>query len=385
MEAGLRILLLCNAFKGALSSVEAAEILQKSLGSHSKVPLQMHSLPLCDGGDGTMEILASHFGAAKLQAEAADAHGRPTSNVLAWLEAEKMAIMDMATVVGIASLDRQQLDPRKSSTYGLGLLMKAALARGAEKIILGIGGSASMDGGVGLLAALGFRLMDDQGQPLSFLPQACDIPSFLLNIAAVLPPEDETIFQHLSSLLVLQDVPHCLSGKDGAVQVFGPQKGMKPEDAPEFEEALIHFATILGKSSALHHAGVGAAGGVSLGLSLLPGFKAVSGSDFMVKTYALETLIRESDLVITSEGRLDQQSEQGKLSARLTSLCEEAGIPLIHFVGEHQSSTPGRTSVVSINKAGLSPEENMSRCGEHLQQAAKAWAATLPAGFEARK
>jgi glycerate 2-kinase len=385
MEAGLRIVLLCNAFKGALSSAEAAEILLESVQQHASVPLQMHSLPLCDGGDGTMELLASHFGATKLQAEAMDAHGRSSSNALAWLEAEKMAILDMASVVGIASLDRQQLDPRKSSTYGLGLLMKAALARGAEKIILGIGGSASMDGGIGLLAALGFRLMDDQGQPLSFLPQACDIPSFLLKIATVLPPEDETIFQQLGSLLVLQDVPHRLSGKDGAVQVFGPQKGMKPGDASEFEEALIHFATNLGKSSALHHAGVGAAGGVSLGLSLLPGFEATSGPEYLVTLYGLEALIRESDLVITTEGRLDTQSEQGKLSALLTGLCEKEAVPLVYFVGENLSTIPSKERIISINKPGLPLEENMAYCAEHLREAAQKWAATLPAGFEARK
>jgi glycerate kinase len=385
MEKGLRILLLCNAFKGALSSSQAADILEQSIQEHAGAPVQIKALPLCDGGDGTMEILAKHYKASIQEMEALDALGRACRTGYAFLQQERLAIMDLASVVGIAALQGSELQPHKASSYGLGQVLQQALEKGAQRVMMGLGGSASMDGGMGLLAALGYTFFDAEGKKRTFQAGISDIPSFMQGIHRVDPPEKKEALHSLQSLIVLQDVPHLLTGKEGAVHVFGPQKGMKPNEEVVFEEALRHFARVMGQEQLLHHKGIGAAGGVSLALSLLPGFEPVSGPDFILQLLKVREELEQADVAITTEGRLDVQSEHGKLAAAVGRLSADAGIPVICFTGENRSSQRDAWRIWEINKFGLPLEDNLRHCGLHLREAAGKWAATLPDVLPARK
>jgi glycerate kinase len=365
----MKVLLLPNAFKGALSAIEACKLMEDALQSNATGPLQLQSFPMADGGDGTAEVLQRLFGGVKKEIAGVDAMGEPAVSCFIWHEARQEAYVDLASQVGIALLKPGTLNPRLASSFGLGLCMKAISDFKPSKIILGLGGSASIDGGLGLLAALGFSFSDESGSTLHFQAGKTDLIPFIKAIKRIHPPKNAASFPNVEVLL---DVRHPVLGRMGCVHKFGKQKGLVEPDFLLFETSLRKWARVMNRENLLYAQGMGAAGACPLGLSLLPKVHFQPGADYLLSAIHLDEIIHDADLIISTEGRLDQQSLNGKLTGQVLHYCKKYSKDLWLLVGEDAlSNPPENLKVISINNPTLPLETNMKQCPEHLEEAVK--------------
>lgn len=365
-----------DKFKGSCTAREAADAIVLGLRDAWGDRLPVKVIPLADGGDGTVAAFLDG-GAAPQSIQTVNALGAPVEATYARLGST--AILEMAAVSGLAQL-ALPLAPRSATTYGTGLLIADALAHGATRIVLGIGGSASTDGGGGALAALGVRFLDGAGHVLESTPAA------LTKLASVdvagLDPRLAAV-----SLEIACDVESPLLGPNGAAAVFGPQKGAAPDDVVFLEGVLTRFADVASAATGRDlraMPGAGAAGGLGWGLATFAGAKLVRGFDIVADLTGLATALEGAALCVTGEGRIDRQSLDGKVVGGVADLAVRAGVEVVAIGGsvdplaEPELCRRGVTCIALIDDPAQR-ERAMREAPAFIRAAAACWARLRPA------
>lgn len=323
----MKILLAPDSFKGSLSAPEVAANLRE--GILRVVPeAQMDMLPVADGGEGTCMAIVAALGGEIIEAEVTGPNGNRVNAYFG--RAGDMAIIEMAAASGLHLAPRDALRPREATTYGTGELMLHALNAGCKRVLLGIGGSATTDGGAGMAQALGVRFLDANGQELS--PGGGSLGSLMQVDTSCMDPRVQEC-----EWIVASDVSNPLCGEAGCAAVYGPQKGCTPQDIEVLDRNLKHYARLLKEQLGKDIAdipGAGAAGGLGAGLMAFCNATLKSGVDTVLNAVNFDERVKDADLVITGEGRIDYQSAYGKLPVGVARRAKAiAGAPVIAVVG----------------------------------------------------
>ena len=325
----LKLVAAPNALKGSLSPFAAAAAIAR--GARQAVPdAQVIELGIADGGDGTAEVVCHAHGGRLREAPALDPLGRPRTAQYAWLgDAEKTAVIDVATASGLALLQPAECDALGASSYGTGQLMLAALDAGAQRLVLGVGGSATVDAGSGILEALGARLLDADGREL---PRGGGELGRLARIdLGGVPARVREL-----PIDIVCDVDSPLLGEQGAARLFGPQKGATPQGVDQLERALAHFASIVerdfGRKIAQAASG-GAAGGIAAGLFGVLGARLLPGVDWVLDAVGFDQALSGAALCITAEGLLDRQSLRNKGPFGVARRAAARDVPVVALAG----------------------------------------------------
>ena len=348
----MKIVLIVDKFKESLSAGEVAEIITAGL-QHRKKGDIIYSIPLADGGDGTVEALGGIADGQKISVETVDPLGRKIVAVA--LRIGDRYICEMAQSTGLVLLSKEERDPTQTSSYGLGIMIKNIAGMGAKELIVGIGGSATNDCGVGMLQALGYRFYDKKGDVLKPLSEdkrsVKESLSFenenredmlrgkdLIRIGGVDDSEVPEFIKQVK-IIVANDVTNPLTGIYGATKVYGPQKGATTTIIEELESGVVNFAGVAAKFLGENYSGVsgaGAAGGVGFALHAFLRAELRQGWRLLFDMLDVEKRIKEADLVITGEGRVDGQSLSGKLMDGICSMCAKHNKRLIVICGDNR-------------------------------------------------
>ena len=320
-----------DSFKGALSAEGVARAIAEGLAA-SFPKAEFRLIPMADGGEGTVDAWAASAGATRIKVVVQDPLGRPVKAEYAFEASSRTAVIEMAAASGLPLLAPGERNPLATSTYGTGELVRDALDRGARHVILGIGGSATNDGGAGVAAALGARLLDARGRELP--PGGAALARLAkIDLSCLDPRVAKTCFEAAC------DVTNPLCGPSGASAVYGPQKGATPKDVKTLDAALRHFAEVaattpgIAKRAKPEAPGAGAAGGLGFGLMAFCGAKLRSGVKIIAESVGLRERLEGCDLAITGEGRLDAQTMNGKTPAGVAKVAKRAGVPCIAICG----------------------------------------------------
>ena len=366
----MRILIAPDKFKGTLSAREVAEAIATGLRdvlSDAKIDI----LPMADGGEGTAEVISQALGGSWMKCKAHDPLGREIEARYGWIEKQNLAVMEMSEAAGMRRLKANELNSEIATTFGVGEMLLDATKRGAQEIIIGLGGSATNDGGFGLARAIGFKFFEEKHE------QECVID--LAQLERIEKPRD----LKLPKIVAAVDVKNPLLGENGATRVFGPQKGVTPQKIDNFERALAKLADVVAKQFVFDHRnepGAGAAGGLGFGLLSFCGAKIRPGFDVVAESVGLESKMKDVDLVITGEGSLDRQTLEGKTPAGVARLARKLGKRVFAFVGRASDDPEPRKlfdGVYTNARSGMSEEENMKRAAELLRDNARELAKTL--------
>jgi len=366
----MRILIAPNAFKNSLEAADVASAIKEGLG-RSSLQCELQCFPVGDGGDGTGKLLIDHFGGDIVHCKVKDPLGRELSSSFGLIDKSKTAVIEMANASGLRLLRRDELNPLHASSFGTGQLMLAALDKGVSKIILCIGGSATVDGGVGILQALGFQFLDKNRQSIRTMPKE------LVDLASIDASAVDKRIKHCECV-VLCDVENYLLGNQGAAAVFGPQKGANAEDVKQLEAALARLRDVILEQTGEDMGAIkrgGAAGGIAAGLAVLLGGRLVSGIDYFLSITNFDRALADVDAVITGEGSVDQQTLEGKAPYGVARRAKEKGIPVIALAGKvpKEISTPLNKYfdvLVSINNEPMSLSAALASTKENLVRTA---------------
>jgi glycerate kinase len=324
----MRVLLAPDSFKGSLASVEAVRVMDRGL-RHVFPDAETVPFPMADGGEGTARALREIIGGQDINVSVTDPLGRKRWASYLWVAQQRLAVIETASASGLPLLAEQERDPARASSYGTGLLIRHALDQGTDTLILGLGGSATVDGGMGLLRALGARFTDSKGEELMG-----DGASLLRVAQADLTGLDPRLRR--ADVILATDVENPLLGPEGAVSVFGPQKGMQSRDIPAYEAGMSRYADVMRRVTGRderHAPGSGAAGGIGFGLLSCLGCRRESGFDLIASQGGLMEKMAEVDLVFTGEGCFDSQSFYGKVPVSIGRMAKRLGVPVIAFAG----------------------------------------------------
>jgi len=317
-----------DSYKESLTALEVAT--QIEAGFREVFPeAQYRKLPMADGGEGTVSALVAATGGRLQAAEVSGPLGAPVQAFYGMTGDGKTAVIEMAAASGLALVPPGLRNPLKTTSFGTGELIKAALDAGAEHLIIGIGGSATNDGGAGMLQALGAKLLDRSGGQIGFGGGSL---AFLERIdVSCLDPRLKTC-----RIEAACDVDNLLTGPKGASAVFGPQKGATPEMVVTLDENLTRYAALIARDLGVQLdrvAGAGAAGGMGAALLAFFGAELRPGIEIIVEAVGLDALVRDADLVITGEGRIDSQSIHGKTPIGVARLAKRYGKPVLAIAG----------------------------------------------------
>ncbi len=324
----MKIIIAPDSFKESLTAMQVAEAIEQGF-SEIFPQAEYIKLPMADGGEGTVESMVAATGGELVNVEVTGPLGAPVKAFYGWMGDGETAVIEMAAASGLHLVAPEQRNPLITTSYGTGELILAALNHGARKIILGIGGSATNDGGAGMMQALGVQLSDQQGKALTVggaaLAQLVDIDLSQL---------DDRLAQ--TDILVACDVDNPLCGVKGASAVFGPQKGATPERVQQLDAALQHYGEkieqVTGKS-VINVAGAGAAGGMGAALFGLLNARLQPGIEIVTEALKLAAAVQNADLVITGEGRIDSQTIYGKTPVGVARVAKRFDIPVIAIAG----------------------------------------------------
>ena len=328
----MKVVIAIDSLKGSLSSLEAGQAIQEGI---QVVYPEAHVVvrPLADGGEGTVEALTIGMGGQLMQVNVTGPLGSPVPAEYGVLEATparpKTAIIEMSAAAGITLVPDEKRNPMYTTTYGVGELIRDAIQHGCRHFIVGIGGSATNDGGIGMLQALGYDFLDKDGKPVSYGGVGLQSLSHI-STENVLPELKECTFR------IACDVTNPLCGPMGSSAIFGPQKGATPEMVKELDEALLHYAEL--SKETLEHAdrfypGTGAAGGMGFAFFTYTNAVLESGIKIVLDEIALEDVLKDADFVITGEGRLDSQTALGKAPIGVAHLAKKHGKKVLAFAG----------------------------------------------------
>jgi len=372
-NTSVKILIAPDKFKGTLNAREVAENIAKGL--LDVLPdAQIELVPMADGGEGTAEAICDARGCSWVQCKAHDALGREMEARYGWIEHEKIAVMEMSEPSGLRRLSKDERDPIRATTFGVGEMILDASKRGAKEIIIGLGGSATNDGGFGMACALGFRF------DLEYEHEQEQVGvTDLLELKRIEAPKD----LELPKIVAAVDVKNPLLGKNGATRVFGPQKGATKDKIDILERALTRLATVVAKEFGFDYrdqAGAGAAGGLGFGLMSFCGAKVRPGFDVVADAVGLEAKIKDADVVITGEGSLDRQTLEGKTPAGVARLARKLRKRVFAIVGRATKDREVREifdGVYENARPGMSQEANIKRAAELLRENARELAKAL--------
>ena len=324
----MKIVIAPDKFKGSLSSFEACNAIEKGLAKAS-ASFDIIKLPMSDGGDGLGDVIAYYTSAQRMASKVQDPLGRIIDAQWFLSFDRKTAFIEMAKASGLQLLKPSEYNPLQTSSYGTGQLIKSAIDHAVENIIIGIGGSATNDCGIGMAAALGYRFLDSDGNEL--LP----VGKNLAHIRKI----KRDIKEDLSKInfKVACDVKNLLYGENGATKMFAPQKGADRLMVAELEQGMIHFASVIKNDLGVDVSGIeggGAAGGMGAGCIAFLNAQLVSGIDLVMQLASAEDHIRNCDVVITGEGKIDEQSLYGKLISGISLLAKKHDKRLFALCGK---------------------------------------------------
>ena len=374
----MKIIIAPDSFKGALRSVQVCEALKAgwlSVRSQDEVLL----FPLADGGEGTCEALVRSTQGRFLEVDTFDPLMRPVKAVCGIAGNGTTGVMELAAASGIERLTKAELGPLKASTYGSGLVLKHLLDQGCREFLLGIGGSATVDGGAGFLQALGAVFMDARGQKL---PDGIGGGELKRIAHADWNTLDSRLFQ--SVIKVACDVTNPLLGAQGAAAVFGPQKGATPAMVTSLEENLTYWAELC--KGVPGEPGNGAAGGVGFMLRTVLKAELTSGAELIIKASQVDRALENAALLITGEGCSDEQTACGKLPAVIAAHAAEHGVPALlcsgAVTGDWKALEKIFNGVFSISNGALSLDEAITNTAQNLRRTAAALAGVVSAFAE---
>lgn len=365
-----RIVLAPDSFKSCLSAPEVCESLRAGLLSADPTA-EVCSFPLADGGEGTAACFAAGTGGQMIEAEVHDACFHLKQACFALSSDGETALIEMAQASGIQGIDKNHLCTKSATTLGTGELMLAASKQGAKRMIVGLGGSATTDGGMGALAALGVQFLGKNGEALS------PVGENMLRVHKIQLPKNGLLPKY-TEIIYACDVTNPFFGENGAAQVFAPQKGATQAEIALLDAGLCHLAACyrnaFGKDIAALPS-MGAAGGLCGGLYAALGGKAVSGFDILAELYDLEDEICRADLVITGEGRTDHQTVFGKLPARVAKLAQRHSVPCVLISGDiaadFQAQTAGFSRAIALKTPEMTVEAAIQNAPQLLKAAAR--------------
>lgn len=365
----MKLLFAPDSFKGSLSSARAIELLTISAKKHFP-GCETTGIPMADGGEGTVEALLDALKGNYEYCTVTGPLGSPVKASYA-LTADHTAIIEMASASGLPLIDPQKRNPLNASTYGTGELIKDAISKGATRLLLSIGGSATNDGGMGVAAALGIRFLDEKGNPLK------PIGANLIKVHTI---DSEALLPDLKNMpiTIMCDVKNPLTGPTGATYVYGPQKGATPNIADELEKGMIHYAGVLKELTGTDYSSMesaGAAGGFAVPFLAFTKAKLAPGIDSIMETLKFKEQLKDVDFVVTGEGRVDGQSIYGKVLAGVGKACMEHGIPACAIVGSMGKDAQkildyGIDSIIPIVPAPMRLTECIERSEELFLDAA---------------
>ena len=349
----VRIVVAPDSFKGSLSAEDAAVAISEGI-ARALPDAEVLLRPIADGGEGTVAA-ALRAGYVPLSARVSGPDGRPVDATVA--RDGTTAVVELATAAGLGQLAEPA--PLTATTFGVGQLLRAALDDGARRIVLGIGCSATNDGGAGMLQALGVALLDADGAELP--PGGAALARLDRVDVSRLDPRIGAI-----ELVVASDVDNPLVGPTGAAAVFGPQKGASPDDVAELDAALTRYAAVLARDLGVDVAalpGAGGAGGTAAGAVAVLGAQVVSGADLVCDLVGLQEAMDGAALAITGEGALDEQTLHGKGPAEVAARARRAGVPCLGLAGVVRLSDGQLTEAGFVGAAGLTDvEPDLARC-----------------------
>ena len=363
----MRVVIAPDKFKGSLSAPQVAAAV--AAGLREVVPdVEAIEVPVADGGDGTLDAALS-AGFTRVPIQVAGPTGEPVDT--AYAVRDEVAVVELADACGLNRLPGGQLAALTASSGGLGQLVRAALDAGCRRIVLGIGGSASTDGGAGMLAELGVRLLDADGAPL---PPGGGALERLdrVDLSGLHPAVGST------EVLLASDVDNPLLGPTGAAEVYGPQKGASPADVQVLERGLSQLVTVLAEElpnvkDAASAPGAGAAGGVGFAALALLGAQPRPGIDLLLELIDFQARLPGADLVVTGEGSLDVQTLHGKAPAGVAAAARAAGVPVVAVAGRSLLRTDelagaGIAAAYPLSEIEPNPVRSMADAGPLLQQ-----------------
>lgn len=315
--------------KGSLSAIRFAEITEQAFRETDPHLFQTRKVPVADGGDGTAEVLINALGLRKYYLNVRDPLGRMVKAFFGYNH--QTSVIEMAGASGMKLLRTSELNPLKTSSFGTGQLLMEAVRLGATRIYLGVGGSATVDGGTGILEALGCSFFDNNGNLLSGKGE---------NLAGItrLTTDQIKMFPQ-PEIRIISDVSNPLLGENGAARLYAPQKGATPEMTGNLEKGLQHYEQIVAETSGIqtaHLKGAGAAGGIAVSLVALLHAEIMEGAKFVLDNLSFNKHLKWADIVITGEGKLDRQSMQGKAPAAVAEKARKLRKPVVAIVGENR-------------------------------------------------
>jgi glycerate kinase len=318
----MNIIIAPDSFKGNMSAPEVCAAIEEGILRADKSAL-IHKVPLADGGEGTARAVTEAAGGRFINLRVTGPLGKKTDAAFGLIDGGRAAVLDMASASGLELLRREELNPLKATTCGTGELIAAALDTGAKELIIGIGGSATNDGGIGMISALGFKLLDEQGNPVGQGGEA------LAKIASIDVSGADKRLKDVS-IKVACDVTNPLLGPRGASAIFGPQKGADPEMIKVLDAGLAKLGEAwikAGLTKDVEQPGDGAAGGLGAALRICLGAKMESGAMLVMRYAGFFSHLKDADLVITGEGMTDGQTAGGKLCSVVARESRAAGVP----------------------------------------------------------
>lgn len=370
----MKIIIAPDKFKGSLTSIEACDAIKKGI-LEAENNIEVLLFPMADGGDGFAEVMKYYLHTETQFVDTVDPLGRDISAFYEWNKKGLVAIIELASSSGLAILKKKERNPLVTSTFGTGLLITHAINNGAKKIILGIGGSATNDAGIGILAVMEFKFLDQVNNVLKPLGEN------LLRIKKIVPPD----FLPQVKIEIACDVNNPLYGPEGAAYIFSPQKGATPEDVKKLDDGLKHFSKIIQQQTGKNLSaipGTGAAGGIAAGLIAYLNASLTKGTELIINASGIKNFIDDADFIITGEGKLDQQSFGGKTISAITSIAKEKNIPVAALCGKLELTEVewrqlGLSLAVEINDASMDEEESMRMASALIKDKAKSIVALL--------
>jgi glycerate kinase len=366
------ILIAPNAFKNSLDAPQVARAIERGL-KQSQLKCTTECFPIADGGDGTGRLIIERCRGIMVAHQVHDPLGRKIDSCFGLIDNGKTAVIEMADASGLRLLKKEELNPMQTSCYGTGELINAALDKGASKIIIAMGGSATVDGGCGILKALGIDFLDKDGKRLRAVPDE------LLKLVKIDYSGLDRRVRN-TEIIILCDVNNKLLGPGGAAHIFGPQKGASPADVNQLESFLANFAAVskaqLGTDMTIIKHG-GAAGGATAGLHTWLCAKLVNGIEYFLSLTGFDEALKRANLVITGEGSIDSQTLQGKGPYGVALKAKEKNIPIIGLAGKIPAEPDADLQryfdvLLSVNTASIDMATAMANTEKNLIAAAQA-------------
>ncbi len=356
----MKVIIAIDSFKGSLSSTEVNDACEKGIRQVYE-RAQIIKVPIADGGEGTVKCLIEGLGGEYVQKDVHDALMRPIKATYGILN-DHTAVIEMAACAGLTLLKKNELNPLKTTTYGVGELISDAIEKGCKNFIIGIGGSATNDGGMGMLEALGFRFYDKNNDKLQGIGE---------NLNYITHIDDSKKLKALNDcqFSVLCDVNNPFYGSNGAAHVYAKQKGADSEMIERLDQGLKHFASIVYDKLGMDLQkvkGAGASGGLGGGIYAFLNGELLSGIDMIIKKMGLEERIKDADIIITGEGKIDFQSVMGKVPYGICQLGKKYDIPVIGISGNVDDDAfklhdEGMTALFSIMNYPMTLDEAMNK------------------------